>query len=258
VKCVSIGLVAFAAAAMAQDGPGFEVVSIKPSSPSATGMRVGIAPGGVFRATNVTLQTLIQQDYDVHDFQISGGPGWMNTQRYDIVAKGSGPGVSEDDLIKMTSEQRNDFQKQMQGRLQALMADRFQLKLHRETKELPVYALIVAKNGSKIRAATDSLTPRLGMNMRRNDQGKTEMTGTQVPLTFLVRSLSNQVGRPVVDRTALAGIYDFKLVFSPDLNDPDGPSIFTAIEEQLGLKLDSQKGPVEVVVIDRAEKASEN
>lgn len=258
LKYVSIVGLALAMAALGQNGPGFEVISIKPSNRPLAGMHVGIAPGGVFEATNVTLGTLIQQAYDVRDFQISGGPGWMNTERYDIVAKGDGPGVSEADLVKMTDQQRDDFQKQMQEKLIALMADRFQLKVHRETKELPVYALIIGKSGIRIRHTSDNFSDQSSVKMRRNDAGKAEITGTEVPLAFLARQLSNQVGRPVLDKTDLKGNYDFKVVFAPDLNDPDGPSIFTAVEEQLGLKLDSQKGPVGVVIVDRAEKASEN
>jgi uncharacterized protein (TIGR03435 family) len=239
-------------------GQTFEVVSIKPSDPSATRTQIGIAPGGVFRARNVTLKSLIQQAYDVRDFQISGGPGWLNTERYDIDAKGNGPAVSEEDLIKMTDDQRNQFQQQMLARLRALLADRCQLKIHKETKEMPVYALIVAKNGPKIQKAADNFTPQSGLSMRRNGEGKTEVTGTQEQLSFLARMLSNQVGRPVLDKTELKGNYDFKMTFAPDLADTEGPSIFTALEEQLGLKLDAQRGPVEVVVIDSAEHASAN
>jgi uncharacterized protein (TIGR03435 family) len=253
-----IATICLAAAAAAQSG--FEVVSIKPSDPAAAGMQIGVSPGGVFNAKNVTVKALLQQAYDVRDFQISGGPGWVDTERYDIVAKGDGTGPSEDDLRRMTDEQRNSFRDQSLQKLRGLLADRFQLKVHRETKDLPVYALIVAKNGTKIRASADGDVTRSGLTMRRADGGKTEITGTRVPLAVLVKTLSNQVGRTVLDLTGLQGNYDFKMAFAPDLSpaDADGPSLFTALQEQLGLRLDSQKGPVEVLVIDSVQKASEN
>jgi uncharacterized protein (TIGR03435 family) len=254
MKCLAAMFLA-AAFASAQS---FEVVSIKPSDPAATGTRVGIVPGGIFEARNATLRGLIQQAYEVRDFQLSGGPGWMNTEKYDIEAKGNGPEVSEADLIKMTDEQRNQFQQQMLGKLRTMLADRFQLRVHRETKEMPVFALVVTKNGPKIVKSADDFTPRSGLSVRRNAGGKTELTGTQVPLAFLARQLSNQVGRPVVDKTGLKGTFDFKTAFAPDLGDSDGPSIFTALEEDLGLRLDPQRGPVEIVVIDAVAHPSAN
>jgi uncharacterized protein (TIGR03435 family) len=239
-------------------GQAFEVASIKPSDPGTTGFRIGIEPGGVFTARNVTLKIMIEQAFEVRDFQISGGPGWMDTQMYDITAKGNGPEVSEYELARMTDEQRNRFQQSMLARLRTLLADRFQLKVHKETKEMPVYALVVAKGGPKIVKSGDSFGPQSGLKGQRTTEGKTQLTGTQFPLSSLVRALSNQVGRVVIDKTGLTGNFDFKMTYAPDLADSDGPSIFTALEEQLGLKLDSQKGPVEVLVIDGAERASEN
>jgi uncharacterized protein (TIGR03435 family) len=236
----------------------FDVVSIKPSDPAVTGTRVGIAPGGVFQARNVTLRKLIQQAYDVRDFQLSGGPAWANTESYDIEAKGNGPAVSEADLIKMTEEQRNQFQQQMLAKLRTLLTDRFQLKVRRETKEMPVYALVIAKNGPKIVKKGESFTPQTSLSSRRNTEGKTVLTGTDVPVVYLVRQLSNQVGRPVIDKTELKGNFDFKMTFAPDLADSDGPSIFTALEEELGLKLEPQRGPVEVIVMDAVEHPSPN
>lgn len=254
-------LTAIYLAAVLASAQSFEVVSIKPSNPTATGTRVGIAPGGSFQARNVTLRNLIQQAYDVHDFQLFGGPGWINTEKYDIEAKGNGPEVSEADLIKMSDEQRNQFQQQMRGKLQALLTDRFRLKVHRETKEMSVYALVIAKNGPKIVKKTDSFTPQTSLSTRRNAEGNVVLTGTNVPMAYLVQRLSSQLERSVVDKTELKGNFDFKLTFAPlapDPGDTDGPSIFTALEEQLGLKLESQRGPVEVVLIDAVEHPSAN
>ncbi len=239
---------------------GFEVASIKPSDPAATGTRIGVAPGGTFMAKNVTLKALIQQAYDVRDFQISAGAGWIDKQRYDIVAKGNLAGVSDDEMRAMTDEQRNAFKARLLLQLQMLLAERFQLKIHRENRELSVYALSVVRNGPKFKTATDDDVLRSSLSVRRGTADKAEITGTGVPLANLVRVLSDQVGRTVVDKTGLKGNYDFKITFIPDtpVIETDGLSIFTALEEQLGLRLEAQKGMVEVLVIDRAEKASEN
>ena len=257
-----LGLIALAVST-AFGQTAFDVISIKPNDSGANGAQMGLSPGGTLNAKNVPLKALIQQAYDVRDFQVFGGPGWLDTQKYDIIAKSGtaeGAGVSEDDVRKMTDAQRNTLKEQLVAKVRALLADRFQLKIHRETKEMPVYALIVAKNGAKIEVAKDSDLTHSGLSVRRDETGKSAVTATGIALPFLVKFLSNQVGKPVLDRTGLKGNYDFKMTFTPDLNaaESDGPSIFTAVQEQLGLKLDSQKGPVEVVVIDSVQKASEN
>jgi bla regulator protein BlaR1 len=250
----------------------FEVASVKPSDAQARGVHIGVSPGGIFTATNITLGILIQRAWDVRDFQISGGPGWLDTERYDITAKGDGPGLSEDEMRKMTEVQRNKLQEGFLVKVRALLADRFQLKVHRATKESQVYALIAAKGGPKIHPATEDGSPGGELSVRRGSAG-TEVTARNLFLGELVRFLSNQVGRTVLDKTGLKGSYDFKMSFVPDLGlaqpspgagddrqlpESGGPSIFTAVQEQLGLKLDAQKGSVEVLVIDSAQKASAN
>jgi len=253
--------------------PGFEVASIKLSSPVGGGTQIGVSPGGMFTARNVTVRTLIQQAYDLRDFQVSGGPGWLDAQLYDIVAKGNGAAVSDDEIRKMTDEQRKAFKAQFLLKLQMLLADRFQLKVHRETKELPIYALIVAKSGPRIKPAGGESVLG-GLTVRGGDAGQTVVTGNSVTMATLARLLSSRVGRAVVEMTNLKGDYDFKMSFTPDMGpqpgllgdgtgqpagvDPGGPSIFTALQEQLGLRLEAQKGPIEVVVIDSVQRASEN
>lgn len=237
---------------------GFDVVSIKPSDPLAGNMHMGVAPGGGFEARGVTLRTLIQQAYDVRDFQIAAGPGWIGTDKYEIITKDEAKGPSEADLVNMTDAQRNEFRDRLLGKLRVVLADRFQLKVHRETKELPVYTLTIAKGGSRFQAAPDDGRGDSSLSSRRSDDGKTQVSATHLPMLNLARFLSGQVGRTVVDKTGLAGKYDFQLNFASDMGDISGPSLFTALQEQLGLKLDSEKGPVEVVVIDSAQKASEN
>jgi bla regulator protein blaR1 len=256
----------------------FEVASIKPSGSDDRRVSIMMQPGGGLRTTGSTLKMLLTMAYDVREFQISGGPAWINTDRYDIMAKAERSMGAEnplDDPRKMTEEQRKTVGDQMRERLRALLADRFQLTLHRESKEQSVYALVVAKNGPKLQESqTKEGTGPHGM-MR---MGRGELSGQGVQLDMLAKTLSSQLGRTVIDRTGLKGNFDFKLTWTPDPGqsatplgggpppgadappppDPNGPSVFTALQEQLGLRLESQKGPVEMLVIDRVEKPSEN
>lgn len=242
---------------LAQTG-GFDVVSIKPSDPLSRNMHIGIGPSGSFEASGVNLMSLIAQAYDVRGFQIVGGTGWMNDDRYTIATKDEAKGPSEADLSKMNDAQQQQFRDRLLAKLRAMLADRFQLKIHRETKEMPVYELTVAKGGVKMQIAPEDGNHDVGLNSSRTNEAKTGVTGKRLPMEVLTRFLSNQVGRTVVDRTGLTDHYNFKLVYSADMGDTTGPSIFTALQEQLGLKLESAKGPVEVLVIDRAEKPSDN
>jgi bla regulator protein blaR1 len=249
----------------------FEVASIKPTAADFRGTMFQLQPGGGLKVMGANLKTLLAYIYDVREFQISGGPGWINSDRYDIVAKSERAAGSENapaDPLKQTDDQRKTFLEQTRQRMQALLADRFHLVVHRETKEAPVYALVVSKNGSKLQPAKDGGPDRMRM-------GRAEINGEAVEMQMLVMPLANILGRPVINKTGLAGKFDFKLEWTPDPNqafgnfgppppdapppgDPSGPSIFTAVQEQLGLRLESEKGPVEMVVIDRVEKPSEN
>jgi uncharacterized protein (TIGR03435 family) len=249
----------------------FEVASIKPSGADPHGA-FQIMPGGGLRTVGTSLKMLIGQAYDVRDFQISGGPNWISTDRFDITAKpGTGSESPSQDPRTMTDESFKTVGDQMRERLRSLLADRFRLALHRETKEESVYVLVVAKGGPKLHASevNGGSVQRPMMRMGRGD-----LSGQAAPLAFLVQTLSSQLGRPVIDHTGLTGHYDFTLQWTPDPGqpaaspaigpdappppDPNGPSIFAAVQEQLGLRLESQKGPVEMLVIDRVEKPSEN
>lgn len=192
----------------------------------------------------------------------------MSSDRFDIEAK-SADGADMD-IRKMSEAQRNEFEKRIQLKLQSLLADRFNLAIHRESKEMPIYELVVAKGGPKLApaAADDGKGPR-GMRMR---PGQFEGMGATLPM--LAQTLSDATSHKVIDKTGITGSYDFKLDWTPEPGqmapppgpenetlpppDPSGPSIFTAIEEQLGLKLQATRGPVEVIVIDRVEKPSAN
>ena len=263
----------------------YEVASIKPNKSGNNMVRLMLPPNGL-TGTNVTLQMLIKAAYGVEDNQISGVPSWLNSERYDIDAKMDSSVA--DELRKLSEDQRKLERQRM---LQALLADRLKLTVHRETKELPIYALVIAKNGPKLQEAKPGDTYANGikgpdgrsvpgmMRMTMGAGGKSELTVQGQPLASLARLLSGQLHRTVLDQTGLKGIYDYTLQWTPDQGPapmfkgteggqpgPDGapppessgPSIFTAIQEQLGLKLESQKGPVEIIVIDHVEKPSEN
>jgi len=236
-----------------------DIVSVKPSNPDGRA-QFEVSPGGILTMRAVTLSLTIQQAYDVRDFEISGGPAWSSSDRYDIIAK-------PEDASKVSPADRS----QMRLRIQSLLADRFQLKLHHETKEMPVYALVIAKNGSKL---NQHLAGDKEGGLRR---GRGQLAGKQIDMPFLALTLSRQLGRTVLDQTGLKGSYDVELNWTPDAgpggllttiepgrtaeppaSESNGTSIFTAIQEQLGLKLESKRGPVEVVVIDRVEKPSQN
>lgn len=263
--------------------PTFDVASVKPNKTGGMGTRIMFQPGGRFKADNASLKMLIRLAYDVQNFQITGGPSWIDSDKYDV--EGKAEGGPPDDMRTMTEEQRKADLDRRRQMIQALLADRFKLSLHRESKEAPIYALVVAKGGPKLKelppeakteaapkdapAEPDPKHPmRGGMRM-----GRGELTGEGIKLLFLADSLSNVVGRKVIDQTGLKGDYSFELKWTPDEShdqgfkgpgdapaapDANGPSIFTAIQEQLGLKLESQKSPVDLLVIDHVEKASEN
>lgn len=253
--------------------PAYDVVSIKPHKPDDHMVRIGYSPDG-FTAINVTLQMLVRQAYEVEDDQIAGLPKGSDAERYDMEAKVDSSVAGT--LDKLSPHQRPQM-------LRSILEDRFKLNLHHETKELPIFALVVTKNGLKLHEAKPGddyangfkgPEGRNGAGMMLMQPGK--FTGQGVPIENLVEILSQQrLGRTIVDKTGLTGKYDFVLQWSPDHElaptpgggsgdagappaDASGPSLFTALQEQLGLKLESQKGPVEMIVIDHIEKPSAN
>jgi uncharacterized protein (TIGR03435 family) len=242
-------------------GQEFEAASIKPAAPMGMGMmRVGISmlPGGRVSMSGVTLRLLIEQAYGVKDYQIVGGPSWLGSERYDITAK----------------PEESATQDQVKIMIQALLKDRFKLQFHRETKELPTYALVVAKGGPKMHVSEVVAGSDGQKGQRVNMMGRGNITAEGASMSVLANLLGQRLGKPVFDKTELTANYDLKLDWSPEegpqgmmkgpagdgpsASDNTGASIFTALQEQLGLKLESTKGPVEIMVIERAEKASEN
>jgi uncharacterized protein (TIGR03435 family) len=266
----------------AGSGPTFEVASVKQSQSREGFVQLGIQPGGRFTARNVPLRMLIQNAYQLQDSQLIGGPDWVDSDRFDVVAKAAGD-------VPPTAIGPGRPAGALQLMLQALLAERFNLKVHEETRELPIYALLLARSdgklGTQLRpAAVDCAAviasargrgaqppsppqpgehPQCGMRI-----GPGQMSGGGLLMSQFAMSLSLFVRRGVVDRTGLTGPFDIELTWTPDQMpqgppppgapplppvDPHGPSIFTAVQEQLGLKLDSTKGPVDVLVIDQVE-----
>jgi uncharacterized protein (TIGR03435 family) len=239
----------------------FDVASIKPNAENDHRVMIRIQPGGRFTATGINLRFLIGQAYGVRDFQILNAPGWAASDRFDIDAKADGlPERLPPDLMRPL--------------LKSLLEERFKIKVHTETKEMPVYALVVAKGGSKLKEAADGEGP--GQRMIRMGRGTIE--GQAMPMGMLVQQLAQNIGRTVIDKTGLTGNYEVKLEWTPEPGqgggpfgggappppdalppaDTNGPSIFTALQEQLGLKLESQKGPVPMIVVDSVSKPTEN
>jgi uncharacterized protein (TIGR03435 family) len=303
--------------------PSFDVISIKPSAPGP-GIRGGGARGDRYTMNGATLRMLLQNAYQkpstagpAGPIQIIGGPAWMDSDRYDVQATADCSGGV------LTREQ-------LQLMIQSMLEGRFQLKAHMETRELPIYNLVVGKDGPKLKASSDQTPPGFGLSgpplpctpaaeavapvplpppPPRGPDGRGGMMdpnfamprgvmgfmfsptgmgirGSAVPITNLANALQQQIGRPVIDKTDLKGLFDFTLQFSPEgltvpgllggglplgpgpvgtagpapspaaATDPV-PSLFTAIQE-VGLRLESSKGPVEVLVVDSVQKPTEN
>jgi len=249
VASTAVAAVLLGAALQAQT---FDAASIKRSAPAnPNGSTYEFQRGGGLRVGNSTLLGLIESAYEVRDFQIAGGPSWLNTDRYDVLAR-SGSGE-----VATTSAEE---MKATRLKLRAVLADRFHLVVHRESRELQEYALVVERRGAGLVAVPADPQPgaRAGVQSTCG-----HMTGTQALISNLVLYLSRQLKRPVLDGTGLTARYNFELSWTPELAPcPDSadnaPSIFTALREQLGLRLDSIKGPVDTVVVDRAERPSED
>lgn len=262
--------------------PSYEVISLKRSqiSTDETGMPMTslLFKPDSFTGTNITLRALIRDAYGVEASQISGAPDWLNSDKYDVEAKVDSSGA--DALRKLSPDQRKIERQRM---LQALLAEHFKLTLHRETKELPVYELVTAENSPKLQEAKPGETYPNGIKDPRGratanliKMGPGEITGQGVPIATLARELTRQLGRNVLDKTGLTGIYDFTLKWTPDPSQPfigiNGPApdnaassessqssaILPAIQQQLGLKLEPQSAPMEILVIDHVEQLADN
>jgi bla regulator protein blaR1 len=237
--------------------PAFEVATIKPSDPGRPGQIVALRGAEVI-TTNTTVHDLINLAYWLHPKQVTGGPAWTESVKYDMTGKPDAPGQPSVDQMKMM--------------IQKLLADRFQLKFHFEKRDLPVYAIRIAKTGAKMIKSQDDPKGLPGFYFGRAASGTT-LTFRNSPLSQIAAVLQNTLDKPVVDQSGLSEKYDFTLTFTPDAaqaviiggapppaaDNPDAaPDLFAAVQQQLGLKLESTKAPVDVMVIDRVEKPSEN
>ena len=256
--------VSLACAQTAESSPAFEAASVKPSPLSGGGFHLSGGPGtndpGRITYENVPLRIVLLTAYGVRNYQLTG-PDWLNTLRFDIAAK-LPEGVTEEQFRSM---------------LRNLLEARFQMKLHRESKEMPVYALLPAKKGSKLKPAVVQSPegeiatalpgegpdgfPKLRMPspgiVIETKNGTARISGNQTSMAKFADFLSSRTGRPVIDETGLTGTFSFVLYFTPEgavAADSPEPDIFSALEEQLGLKLEPRRAPVEFLVIDHAEK----
>ncbi|HEV3196862.1 MAG TPA: TIGR03435 family protein [Bryobacteraceae bacterium] len=248
-RLAAIGVLALVLAAGVRGQPPqqFEVAVIRPSLAATNGgTSFNVFEGGRLRIINEPVKLLIRAAFQIQNAQIAGGPEWLESDRYDIEAKTGRPEKIEPG--------------QMSPLLQGLLADRFNLKFHREMRELTVYALVVEKNqrsGPKLKASTEGAGT--AMNTHGGPGKSQQLVGTAVSMGALAGYVGNRLGRIVVDKTGLSESYDFTLEWAPDgAPETSVPSLVTALQEQLGLKLESQKSPMEVLVIDNLRRPSEN
>jgi uncharacterized protein (TIGR03435 family) len=226
--------------------PAFAVASIKLSEPTENGY-VRWFPGGRMRAEHVPLRFLIRFAWDLPEDRITGGPKWISDEFFDIEA-------TPDALL---TPEPNNGNGQVRLMLQTLIADRFHLACHLESRELPVYVLTVAKSGLRLRQSAPGGVQQVDVT---SDGSLRKFTFLSSPFSSIVRNLSGQLKQTVVDHTGLQGEFDGTLEWSADLTDFDsaGPSIFTAVRQQLGMRLQVEKTPVDVLVIDSAQRPDEN
>ena len=277
-----VGFILMTASAALAQTPAFEVSSVKPNTSGARNSSSSTLPGGRgFRATNVTLRQLILSAYRLRPLQLLGGPSWLDSERFDIDARAPENGPS-DQVLNM---------------LRAMLADRFKLVVHNETKDQPIYALVLARAdktlGPQLKSSTVDCSPgslaraggggagvgapaapvvsqpiSCGTNTNVSNAGGIMKAGAR-SMSDLATTLASFVAdRMVVDQTGLSGIFDLELRWTPDnlqpaapdpaAATPDAPSIFAALQEQLGLKLESRRGPVEFLVIDSVERPTSN
>ncbi len=247
-----------------QGAVAFEVTTVKPTDPHEDWLRIEFTPNG-FDAHGVMLRELIQEAYGVYEEdRLEGGPAWLKKERFDVQGKID---------LAQTPNFRDLSLDQRRSALRSLLAERFGLLLHRETRTLPVYLLTIAKGGTKLREADPADRPVTRVKgydtlITQSDRGV--LVATNFTMSGFATNLASRMGRTVLDRTGLTGHYDVALHWTPDNEPANGvtaqeatsetvwPSLLTALREQLGLKLETGRGEVEVLVVDRAERPSAN
>jgi uncharacterized protein (TIGR03435 family) len=226
-------LLAFGCASLAFS-QAFEITSVKPSPPDQPGMNARMDPGR-FVLSNATLHWAVQMAFRLEDYQLIGGPKWMDSDHFEIEGK-CADSTSMKDKLAM---------------LQALLADRFQLKYHRETREMPGYVMLPAKTGLKLKKseATDGQS--------NSTSGEYRLGGTNETTAELAALVAGNLHRPVIDETGSSDHFDFQLNWAPTAEGP-APSLFTVIQEQLGIRLEARKVPIQLLIVESADKPSAN
>jgi uncharacterized protein (TIGR03435 family) len=285
---ITIAVAAAVAAAVVPatvaQSPRFDAASVKINK-ERTGGGIRLQPGGRYEFGNMTLRSLIGSAYQRFAFdgrQVIGGPAWLDTERFDIIAQtGSGTPPTDPD----------GFPGPLFAMMRALLEERFKVAVHNEAREQPTYLLVPVRRDGRLGSGITRLESGCPAAMKQMNAGERpaprpgrgpdcslgggpgRLQGNAISLEIFARALSNEVGRHVVDKTGIIGDFDIDLTFAPEFSpgrrgDPppdaaalaagDRPSIFTAVQEQLGLKLESSRGPVDVLVVDRAEMPTEN
>jgi len=239
MRALILGLMAVCGlVAQADAPPAFEAASVKPNHSGSGSSSSHSRPANI-QMTNVTLRGIITSSYRIKDYQLTG-PEWLRSERFDIVAKAPF-GTNEDQMALM---------------MRTLLAERFKLETHHETKDFPAYGLVVARSGFHTQPA--DATGGTGMDSSNDDKGG-ELKAQRIPMARLAEWISSRMDRPVLDMTGIAGAYDFNLKFSleranSDSDTPKYPVLPLARQEQLGLRLEKRTAPIEILVVDRAEK----
>lgn len=263
IRLAVIACIALAGPALGQSAPfyTYDVVVIKPNTSGSGSSGIDRDPGS-YKAENVPLKRLIQEAYGVQSAdQITGLPGWASDAHYDLTAKSDAETAAR--IGKLTHDESVAA---AQAAGQALLAERFHLKVHHESRELPEYALVQAKGGSKLKPGDEMKPNAGGMHTFNLSSGTPTMHADAVRLENLTLFLSRQLHRPVLDRTGLTGKFDMELHWTPDDAAPvpadskaeRAPGLLTALQEQLGLRLESIKGPVDMIVVDHVETPEAN
>jgi bla regulator protein blaR1 len=236
--------------------PTFEVASIKPNTSGERWESVSPVTGGKLTAKNVTVGWLVKTAYHVEPFQIAGLPAWANTERFDVLARAADAHTTPEQLRQM---------------IRTLLADRFQMAMHKENREQPTYSLVVARNGAKLKKAAKDVCaestmehPCGGFRIYKRSQ----MWGETVTVQQFAAELTYMMGRMVVDKTGIPGLFDIRVEWTPEQFGPEpgaevkpeeaNATLFTSVQEQLGLRLVSEKAPVETIVVDRVSRPAAN
>jgi uncharacterized protein (TIGR03435 family) len=237
--------------------PTFEVASIKPANPQTRNVGTSTYPGGRLVITNYTLRMLIHEAYSVNDNQISGGPNWTGEELYEVEAI---PPASSESSKFSPATPKTPPTAEMLVMLRNLLADRFQLKLHSESKVGSGFALVVGAHDAKLTETKNHEAFKVVSYGRTGKTGLPDFIDAEnASMSMFAAWLARTYRCPVLDQTGIKGDFDFKFEYASDTSEPDsGPSLFSVIQEQLGLKLVSIKAPIEILVIDHVEKPSGN